>query len=60
MVLIHNIPPVNDILYSKALKSLNDIPRWEIMSPVLWGIQSIQCLKTKVVAETTDWNQSTA
>lgn len=56
MVLIHNIPPVNDIVYSKALKSLNDIPRWEITPPILLGILSIQCLKTKVVAETTDWN----
>lgn len=51
MVLIHAIPPVNDIVHSKALKSLNDIPRWEIMPPVQWGIRSTPCLGTKAVAE---------
>lgn len=56
MVLIHNIPPVNDIVYHKVWKSLNDIPRWEITPPVLWGISSTLYLETKVVAEATDWN----
>jgi len=51
MVLIHAIPPANGIIHSKALKSLNDIPRWEIMPPIQWGIHGTLCSGTKAVAE---------
>lgn len=55
MASIHDIPLVNDIVHSKTLKSLNDIPGWEIMPSVQWGI----CLGMKAVAETITFRTKT-
>lgn len=55
MVLIHVIPFVNDIVHSKTLQSLDNIPRWEIMPSVQWGV----CLRMKAVAETATFRTKT-